>query len=503
LHQRAQDVGRRFETVCRSSPVCDRGVARLNSIAVDLNFLLKFVSEGAAALFGIKRLNMTDIAASDFRNPRQYVRLDTILRLRWLAVLGQLATIFIVVQGLEFDVPVAPCIAIVSLSALLNLVLQMAFDPMQRLEPVMVAALLALNIVELAGLLFFTGGLENPFSFLFLAPVLISATALPIRLTITLGILAVACASVLVFFHLPLPWDSDDPLVLPPIYLLGVWLSILVAIGVTSLYAFQVTEEARKLSDALAATELVLTREQHLTQLDGLAAAAAHELGTPLSTIFLISRELERTMQDQGVIDNAAIAGDLKTLREQAQRCRDILAKITQLSSTGAPFDRMPLSTLIEETVAPHRGFGVAIKVRIAVAGAREPVRMRNPAILYGVGNILENAVDFARETVEVNAWWNTETVEIVISDDGPGIAPDILKRIGEPYLSRRRSTDEAQTGHSGLGLGVFIARTLLERTGARVSFANRVFPEHGAVVQIAWPRSRFETDETAPEPAA
>jgi len=219
---------------------------------------------------------MTDIAASDFRQPRRYVRLDTILRLRWLAVLGQLAAIFIVVQGLEFDVEVVPCLTIVGLSALLNLALQISFNPMQRLEPAYAAALLALNIVELAGLLFLTGGLENPFSFLFLAPVLISTTALPIRLTIALGLLAVACASVLVFIHLPLPWDSDDPLVLPPIYLFGVWLSIVVAIGVTSLYAFQVAEESRKLSDALAATELVLTREQHLTQLDGLAAAAAH-----------------------------------------------------------------------------------------------------------------------------------------------------------------------------------------------------------------------------------
>ena len=439
---------------------------------------------------------MTDVAAPDLRHPRRYVRLDTILRLRWLAVLGQLAAIFIVVQGLEFDVPVIPCVTIVGLSALLNLVLQMAFNPMQRLEPAYAAALLALNIVELAGLLFFTGGLQNPFSFLFLAPVLISATALPIRLTIALGALAIACASVLVFFHQPLPWDGDEPLVLPPIYLFGVWLSIVVAIGVTSLYAFQVTEEARKLSDALAATELVLTREQHLTQLDGLAAAAAHELGTPLSTIFLISRELERTVRE-----DSPLAADLKTLREQAQRCRDILAKITQLSSTGAPFDQMPLSTLIEEVVAPHRDFGVAIKVRIAVAGTREPVGTRNPAILYGVGNILENAVDFARATVEVNAWWNTETVEIVISDDGPGIAPHMLKRIGEPYLSRRRSADEAQSEHHGLGLGVFIARTLLERTGAKVSFSNRTFPDHGAVVQIVWPRGRFETSEMAAEP--
>src|SRR6478736_8133578 len=439
---------------------------------------------------------MTDAAVSDFRHPRRYVRLETILRLRWLAVLGQLVTIFIVVQGLEFDVEVIPCLTIIGLSALLNLALQIAFNPMQRLEPAYAAALLALNIIELAGLLLFTGGLENPFSFLFLAPVLISATALPIRLTIALGVLAVVCASVLVYFHFPLPWDSDDPLVLPPIYLYGVWLSIVVAIGVTSLYAFQVTEEARKLSDALAATELVLTREQHLTQLDGLAAAAAHELGTPLSTIFLISRELEKTVKD------GPLAADLKTLREQAQRCRDILAKITQLSSSGAPFDRMPLSTLIEETVAPHRDFDVAIKVRLAVAATREPVGARNPAILYGVGNILENAVDFARTTVEVNAWWNAETVEIIISDDGPGIAPDMLKRIGEPYLSRRRSSDEEQSGHSGLGLGIFIARTLLERTGAKVSFTNRTFPDHGAVVQIVWPRERFESEEVAPETA-
>src|ERR1700729_4053837 len=399
---------------------------------------------------------MSDAAATDFRLPRRQVRLDTILRLRWLAALGQLAAIFIVEQGLEFDVEVVPCLAIVGFSALLNLILQLWFNPMRRLEPSFAASLLALNIVELAGLLFFTGGLENPFSFLFLAPVLISATALPIRLTISLGSRAFACASVLVFFHLPLPWDGDDPLVLPPIYLLGVWLSILVAIGVTSLYAFQVTEEARKLSDALAATELVLTREQHLTQLDGLAAAAAHELGTPLSTIFLISRELERTVQES-VQDNGALAGDLKTLREQAQRCRDILAKITQLSSTGAPFDRMPLSTLIEEPVAPHRDFDVAIKVRIAIGVTREPVGIRNPAILYGVGNILEHAVDFARATVEVNASWNKETVEIVISDDGPGIAPDMLKRIGEPYLSRRRDEAQSQHGrvHEGLGLGV------------------------------------------------
>jgi two-component system sensor histidine kinase RegB len=440
---------------------------------------------------------ISDRPESDLRHPRRRVRLDTILRLRWLAALGQLAAIFIVVQGLEFDVPVVPCLAIVSASALLNLALQVAFNPMQLLEPRHAGALLALNIVELAGLLYFTGGLENPFSFMFLVPVLIAATALPVRLTVGLGLLAMACASVLFFFHLQLPWENEEPLVLPPIYLFGIWLSIALAIGVTSLYAFQVTEEARKLSDALAATELVLAREQHLTQLDGLAAAAAHELGTPLATIVLISRELEKSLQGDELL-----GADIKTLREQAQRCRDILGKITQLSSTGSMFDRMKLSTLIEETVAPHRDFGVDIKVRIAVAASAEPIGTRNPAILYGVGNILENAVDFARNAVEVNAWWNNETVEIVVSDDGPGFAPDILKRIGQPYLTRRRSSDETVAGPQGgtqgggLGLGVFIARTLLERTGAKVSFSNRTFPDHGAVVQIVWPRPRFEAAE-------
>src|SRR5712692_11991308 len=427
---------------------------------------------------------------------RRNVRLGTLVRLRWLAVIGQTGAVLVVHYGLDFTLPLGPCLAAIALSALVNVLVRVRFRTAHRVEPAPAAWLLAFDTAQLGALLFLTGGLENPFAFLFLGPVLISTTVLPRRMTLLLGGFAALCATALVFVHMPLPWVSDEPLVLPPIYMLGVWLSLLLALSFIGAYAWQMAEEARLLADALAATELVLAREQHLSQLDGLAAAAAHELGTPLSTIVLVSRELERALQG-----NALVAGDIKTLREQAQRCRDILSKITQLSATGAPFDRMKLSTLIEETVAPHRDFGINIKVRIAVAGTREPVGTRNPAILYGVGNILENAVDFARATVEVNAWWNTETVEIVISDDGPGIAPDMLKRIGEPYLSRRRSADEAQSDHHGLGLGVFIARTLLERTGAKVSFTNRTFPDHGAVVQIAWPRSRFEASEIAAEP--
>lgn len=432
---------------------------------------------------------MLDTLATEI-HPRRQVRLETIMRLRWLAVLGQTAAILIVAFGLEFDVPIVACLTVVAFASLLNVVLHLSVHPMQRLEPAFTAWLLALNIAELGALLFLTGGLQNPFSFLFLGPVLISATVLPPRLTLALGLFATLCSTALGFFHLPLPWTNDEPLVLPPIYLVGVWLSIVLAIGVTSLYAFQVTQQARKLTDALAATELIMAREQHLSQLDGLAAAAAHELGTPLSTITVIARELERTVDP-----HTPLGGEVRTLRDEAQRCRDILGKLTQLSSTWAPFDRLALSALLEEVVAPHRHFDIRIDIVLEPGEAKEPIGARNPAILYGLGNIVENAVDFAREKVTATARWDHARVEIVIADDGPGIPPDLLKRIGEPYLSRRRNRGEAESG-GGLGLGVFIAGTLLERSGARIRFNNRVFPEHGAVVSIVWNRDDFESPD-------
>ncbi len=229
-------------------------------------------------------------------HPGRNVRLDTLVRLRWLAVIGQTTAVLVVYAGLDFILPIWACLAVIALSAWLNIALRLRFHLTQRLEPDRAAWLLAFDIGQLAVLLFLTGGLQNPFAFLFLGPVLISATALPPRFTLMLGGFAVLCATILVFAHYPLPWDPDDPLQLPPIYMMGVWLSILLAIAFIGVYAWQITEESRQLADALAATELVLTREQHLSQLDGLAAAAAHELGTPLSTISVIAKELERAI---------------------------------------------------------------------------------------------------------------------------------------------------------------------------------------------------------------
>jgi two-component system sensor histidine kinase RegB len=419
--------------------------------------------------------------------PRRNVRLDTLVRLRWLSIAGQIATVLAVYFGLEFDLPLFACLAVIALTAGLNIALRIRFRNTQRLDPDRAAWLLAFDIAELAVLLFLTGGMENPFAFMFLGPVLLSATALPPRLTLMLGCFAVVCASTLAVAHYPLPWAADDPLDLPSVYVLGNWISILLAIGFIGIYAWQITEESRQLADALAATELVLAREQHLSQLDGLAAAAAHALGTPLSTISLVARELERAIDPK-----SPHAEDVTLLRQQAQRCRDILAKLTVMSATDEPFARVPLSALIEEIVAPHRNFGVAIDVRIPEKG--EPEGARNPAILYGLGNLLENAVDFARERVAFEALWSDHDVTLTIRDDGPGFAPEIISRLGEPYLRGRAGRRLYEEGEmAGLGLGFFIAKTLLERTGARVTFQNRPSPDSGAEVRIRWERRDFE----------
>ena len=444
-------------------------------------------------------------------DPHGNVRLDTLVRLRWFAVAGQLAAVLGVHYGLDFGLPLEPCLTAIGLSAWLNVVLGLRGGMSPRMGPDQAAGLLAFDIAQLAVLLFLTGGLQNPFAYLLLGPVLVAAVALAPRFTLMLGAFAVLCATALVFFHYPLPWASDDPLELPPIYMAGVWLSILLALGFIGVYAWKVAEGARRLGDALAATELVLAREQHLSQLDGLAAAAAHELATPLSTIAVVAKELERALEG-----TSPHFEDVRLLREQAQRCREILGKLTELSTTGAPFESAPLSALIEEVVAPHRNFGIEIDIVLPADRNDEPMGGRVPAILYGLGNLVENAVDFARERVEIAARWTGREVAVTVADDGPGFAPEIIDRLGEPYTTTRRARRQASGGlgrdgsreardapglapdePTGLGLGFFIAKTLLERSGATLAFANRSTPEHGAVVRVRWARADFEA--TAP----
>src|SRR3954449_9845363 len=368
---------------------------------------------------------MVAIAHTVFAQDARRLRLDTLVRLRWLAVIGQSAAVAGVHFGFGFPLPLWACLAVIAAAAALNLGLRLRYPASYRLGEDAATLLLGFDILQLAALLYLTGGLQNPFAMLFLAPVLISATALPPDRTLALGCLAVGSASILVLVHRPLPWAGPAP-ALPFLYVTGVWTAILLGVAFIGVYAWRVAEEARQLAEALAATERVLAREQHLSQLDGLAAAAAHELGTPLATITVIATELERAIEpDSPYMD------DISLLREQAQRCRAILAKLTELSSNVEPFDRMPLSALIDEAVAPHRNFGVAISVSLAARNdAIEPVAGRNPGILYGLGNLVENAVDFAREKVDVAVTYSREEVSVTISDDGPGFAPQIMDRV-------------------------------------------------------------------------
>jgi two-component system sensor histidine kinase RegB len=415
------------------------------------------------------------------------LRLDTLVRLRWLAVAGQTAAVLFVNLGLGFRLPIGFCFALIALSAWLNVLIRIRFAASLRLGSGPALLLLGYDVLQLGGLLYLTGGLDNPFAILLLVPVIVSATTLAPWPTILLGLLVVALASLLAFAHWPLPWLAGESVPLPFVYTAGVWVALVSACIFTGAYAFRVAEEARQLAKALNATEMVLAREQHLYALDGLAAAAAHELGTPLATIALVANELVREIPP-----GSPHAEDVALLKSQSQRCRDILAKLTSLSAQGDQhLARQPLSHLIEEVVEPYRAFGPRIVIAPPKGVGPEPVGRRNPAIVQGLSNIVENAVDFARQKVEIGSEWTGTQVAVTITDDGPGFAPNIIDRIGEPYLTTRApSGDEA----GGLGLGVFIAKSLLERTGAHLDLANRKAEESGATVRVEWPRALMDT---------
>src|ERR687890_199704 len=287
---------------------------------------------------------MVELAHPLFRQDARRLRLDTLVRLRWLAIAGQSAAVAVVHFGLGFPLPFGLCFFVIAVSGAVNAVLSIRYPASHRLGDDAATLLLGFDILQLAALLYLTGGLQNPFSMLFLSPVLISATALPPERTLGLGLLAVGCATLLVLVHRPLPWFPGEKLELPFLYVSGVWTAILLGTAFTGVYAWRVAEEARQLAQALAATEMVLAREQHLTQLDGLAAAAAHELGTPLATIALVAKELNHSMPQDG-----PVAEDLRLLREQVDRCRTILTKLTSMGQDQEDFlEKVSLCHLVE-----------------------------------------------------------------------------------------------------------------------------------------------------------
>lgn len=448
--------------------------------------------------------DIRDLAARErgFGMPRHPIRLRTLVRLRWLAVIGQSVAVLFVSFGLGYKLPMPACLGVIALSAWLNIFLSIRWRSSQMLNAWAAGLLLAYDIVQLALLLYLTGGLENPFAFLFLVPVTVSATSLTKSWTAGLSLLAFLCTTILLRWHLPLPWKAGDNIELPTNYVVGLWVAVACGTVFSAIYARRIAEEARMMSAALGATELVLAREQRLSALDGLAAAAAHELGTPLATIALVAKELKRE-----VPDNSPYTDDIDLLISQAARCREILSRLSDREQAADEiFGNVKLSAMLEDLVAPLRGSDVVIEITCTgeTAASPEPVFKRNPAITYGLSNILANAIDFAASRVNVSARWTGAQVFLTVQDDGPGFDEMIFDRLGDPFVTTRPGYDgrndgpDATARHEGMGLGLFIAKTLLERSGAEVTLANRKPPEHGAQVGLQWPRSTIDVGTAA-----
>jgi two-component system sensor histidine kinase RegB len=420
------------------------------------------------------------------RRPR--VRFRTLNLWRWVGVGGQLVAIALVHFGLGYQLPATLCFVAIAVGAIVNLGLTWTYAPTALLSEREATAQLGFDIVQLSALLMLTGGIENPFALLFIAPVVISATNLSLFATGILVSLTIASIAAITAVHWPLPWDAEAPLVLPPLYVAGTWIALVLSIGFTTIYAWRTAHEARNLQAALAATQAVLAREQRLSDLGALAAATAHQLGTPLGTIAVVARELERD-----VPPDSPLAEDIKLLRSQAERCRDILKRLgNQTDATEEAAQSLPLAALLDEIASPHRGFGVSIAVN-SLDGASIDV-LRSPGIVHSLNNLIENAVDYARTKVAIDHSIAGPMAMIRIHDDGPGFEVSVLDRLGEPFVTTRASveppSDERASdvhinvhadGHAGLGLGIFIAKTLIERSGGSLEIENGLV--EGAIV--------------------
>ena len=432
---------------------------------------------------------------------RGRVRLRTLSNLRWLAIGGQSATLFVVHFGLDYRLPLWRCVGVIAASALLNILLALRFPATHRLTNREATVYLAYDALQLAALLYLTGGLENPFALMFLAPVVIAASTLNLGNTLILAGLSFAAVSLISIVHEPLPWAPGETLHLPALYQVGIWASIVIGIGFTSIYAWRIASEAARMSAGLAATQLALARERRMAAIGALATAAAHELGTPLGTIAVVSRELERELP----ADSPQIE-DARLLREQAERCRGILTRLARPEqSVLDATERLPLGALLDDLAGEYRGDDLQIVIALEPGDGAGPAPKvwRVPELLHGLGNLIANAADFARTRVDIRAQWDAKSLRVFVEDDGPGFSPDILEQIGEPYVTSRPGSyalgetelgpSGAFTGQQGMGLGFFIAKTLIEQTGGRVQVRN--LPDSGARVSVRWPRGAIDGD--------
>ncbi len=438
------------------------------------------------------RQNLTMSHVISFYDYKQdgLIRADTLIRLRWYGIFGQFGAIAMVAFGFGYPMPWEFCLGLVAISVVFNISLSRSYNINQRLSGNVATTFLAIDLLHLGLLLYLTGGLQNPFAILLIAPVVVSSNSLRRRHILLMSALSVVIIVFLAFYHMPLPWDPADPLKFSYIFNIGVLVAILSTLAFTVIYTYRVAVEARKLARALAATELVMQREQHLTTLDGLATAAAHELGTPLATIAVTSKEMLHA-----VARDSPLREDVELLQAQADRCREILTRLTSLTKDNEEIEgRQLITEILEQAADPLHGLGIQIDISVEETSIPAPAIKRAPTIRYGLGNLLDNAVDFANSRVSVSLNWSDDELSVEIRDDGPGFSSSILSRVGEPFVTSRRNV--RGNGDWGLGLGLFIAKTLLERSGASLTFKNVAAGsknERGALVKIRWSRSVLE----------
>lgn len=456
------------------------------------------------------------MASSEFKifqeqQRSNWVRLRTLVALRWFAIIGQAGAIIVATQYYGLQIQVGYTALVITAAVAANLISIYFFPENKRLSEMQATLWLVFDLVQLSLLLFLTGGLNNPFAMLLLAPVTIAATVLHLGNTIFLGLTAISLTTVINNFYLPIVDANGMILDLPAIFQFGFWVALLIGLVFLALYARQVTTEMHAMGEALVATQLALAREQKLTDLGGVVAAAAHELGTPLATIKLVSSEL---MEELAAYPE--LLEDAQLIKEQADRCRIILQSMGRAGKDDLMLRQAPLETVVREAAEPHMNRGKSVRFFIAPAtgGPRQqPTILRRPEIIHGLRNLIQNAVDFARSEVTVELGWTRDTVDIRISDDGRGFPQSVLGRIGDPYVRRRRFSEDGakRPGYEGMGLGLFIAKTLLERSGAQLRFTNSRRHGHaswtgqatgGAVVDVTWDRGALGVSDeqvTAP----
>lgn len=434
----------------------------------------------------------------------EWLPLRTLILLRWMAVVGQLIAILAAKVMFGFQLPIGLCLLAISAAMSANLILSAVYPPTKRMSELESLAALLFDAFQLAALVFLTGGLTNPFALLMLAPVIVSASALSLRSTLILGGVSGLLTTGVFLVQLPLLQQDGAVFTTPLLFRFGFWISILIGIAFLGLYARKVSTELNAMSDALLATQMALSREQKLTDLGGVVAAAAHELGTPLATIKLISTELVRELANQ-----PALQEDAATIRAQADRCRDILREMGKAGKDDLLIRAAPLSEILREAAQPHmdRGKTLHFDLKPRASGDGEPHILRRPEIIHGLRNLIQNAVDFARANVWIDGTWSPDQISISIVDDGAGYPIQVIGRIGDPFLRNKSGAGAERPDYDGMGLGLFIAKTLLERTGATMSFANATDPflnrqeapqRCGAIVEAIWPRAQLTSDDRA-----